>query len=127
MYFCNEETAATKLQIAVPVGGEGSHFQIKSAAATVVAIVLKEAGHDGTLPALGARKDCSIELGCASGDAEFIIETFMKWIANAGTDAISASNQRYIALTGKNASVTSIPAMFEGKITYVKVDFNATS
>tara|TARA_R100001463_G_scaffold40829_1_gene86466 strand:- start:2089 stop:2508 length:420 start_codon:yes stop_codon:yes gene_type:complete len=127
MYFCNNESATAKLQVAVPIGSEASHFQIKSAAATVVTVVLKEAGHAGTLPVLGTRKDCAIELGCDAGNAPFIIKTFMKWIAAAGTDAIDPSNQRFLEFTGKNASVSSIPAMFDGKIKHVKVDFNAAA
>ena len=34
------------------------------------------------------------------------------------------SNQRFLSFTGKNASVSSIPAIFEGKITALTVDFS---
>ena len=124
IYFCNEEAAATKQQGAVPVGNDPQQLQIKSEGEGAVNLILHQAGHAGVLPVIGARKDISITFRCVNGDEAFIIKTFMIWVCEAGTDAISASNQRFLSFTGKNASVSKVPAMFEGKITAITVDFS---
>ena len=126
LYFCNEEDTTKRQQFAVAVGSNPEHIQIKSQSQGFVYVQFHEAGHDGTLPAIGGRESILVTLGCANGNEAFIIETLMKWICDAGTDEISASNQRFLEFTGKDATISQVPDMLKGFVTYVKVDFDTT-
>jgi hypothetical protein len=113
--------------VTVPVGDNPQMIQIKSEAQGQVNVALHQAGHTGTLPVVTANKDINVELSCANGDEAFIINEFMKWITAAGTDAVSANNQRYLKIVGTASTITEAPDMFEGKITNIVIDFDATS
>ena len=126
LMFSNQETAATKQTVAIPLGGNAENIQLKSVAKGTVYFIVKGAGHDA-LPALANRKDLSIVMTCSNGDEQSIIESFMWLISEAGTSDLDKNNRRSWSIVGKNASMISQPDRFNSKITGFQVDWDASA
>ena len=115
--------------ISVPIDINAGNVRMVSEANTNVTIVLKGAGHTGTLPVVTAHKDCTISLTCAAGNAVTIMRGLSRLIGSQGTveNTGSEDNVRLIRLVGTAAAMSDQPDATNSLITAMAIDFDASS